>query len=134
MEQEVKTFETSVALRIVYAVLFLISLWVAFPPYSGRHATTLMLPFMLPIYWYFLFFTAHRVEIYKSGTLLCRSILRRKTLYATDISEIHDGLMVIKIITNKGAIRITNLINNPESLTTELQKLNPDIITNGYNK
>ncbi|GLI36916.1 hypothetical protein KI811_14855 [Geobacter hydrogenophilus] len=134
MDDETKEFNTSTGLKVVLAALFLFSIILAFPPYTGRHATVLMLPIILPMFWYFLLITAYKVEVTGRGSVSFWSVTKRRKIAATDISEIRDGLIVIKIVTSTGAIRVTNLINNPESLTSELVKLNPHIVSKAYSR
>lgn len=134
MDNEIKAFNTPVGFKVVFAALFLFSITLAFPPYTGRHATVMLLPIILPMFWYFLLITAYKVEVTDKGSVSFRSVTKRKKIIATDISEIRDGLIVIKIVTSSGAIRITNLINNPESLISELVRLNPQIVSKAYSR
>ncbi|WP_119333150.1 hypothetical protein [Geobacter sulfurreducens] len=134
MDNEIKAFNTPLVFKVVFAALFLFSIALTFPPYTGRHATVLMLPVILPVFWYFLLITAYKIEVTRKGSVSIRSVTKRKSIAATDISEIRDGLIAIKIVTSSGAIRVTNLINNPESLISELVRLNPQIVSKSYSR
>jgi len=133
MDNEIKAFNTPVGFKVVFTALFLFSIVLAFPPYTGRHTTVLMLPIILPVFWYFLLITAYKVEV-TGGSVSFKSVTRRRSIASTDISEIRDGLIVIKIVTSSGPIRVTNLINSPESLISELLRLNPQIVSKAYSR
>lgn len=134
MNSEIKAFNTPMGFKVVFAALLLFSIALAFPPYTGRHAAVLMLPIILPTFWYFLLITAYKVEIAENRTVSFRSVTKKKTIAATDISEIRDGLILINIVTKTEVIRVTNLINNPESLMSELMRLNSQIISKAYSR
>lgn len=134
MGEETKAFNTSMGFKVLIAALFLFSIALAFPPYTGRHATVLMLPIILPMFWYFLLVTAYKVEVTDKGSVSFYSVTKRRKIAATDISEIRDGLLIIKIVTNSRVIRVSNLINNPESLISELVRLNPQIVSRAYSR
>lgn len=134
MDNEIKAFNTPAVFKVVFAALFLFSIALAFPPYTGRHATVLTLPIILPVFWYFFLITAYKIEVTGKGSVSFWSVTKRRSIAVTDISEISDGLIAIKIVTSSGAIRVTNLINNPESLISELARLNPQIVSKAYSR
>lgn len=134
MGNEIKAFDTPAGFKVVFVALFLFSISLAFPPYTGRHVTVVILPIILPMFWYFLLITAYKIEVTNRGSVSFWSVTKRGSVAATDISEIGDGLLVIKIVTSSGAIRVTNLINNPDSLISELVRLNPQIVSKTYSR
>lgn len=124
-----KTYELSKEYKyfIVPIVLFFLTVSSISAPPTTIFSHILLITLTI-VLWFLFLFTPYRIKIRDDNLINFYCILNRKTIQASDIVSMTQGIHLLKIKHTKGNILVSTLINNISSLKSNIIELNKKVI------